>query len=139
MAFAHLHVHTYYSILDGQASIKAHFKKAAEDNQPALAITDHGNVQGFPTAMLASEGLKEDPVKVLYGIEAYFVDDTRRAVFGHTESDFNDEFVVFDIETTGLSHKTCKIIEIGAVKIENSDAGFVSITTDTGDIYVTIP
>ena len=46
MSFAHLHVHTYYSILDGQASIKAHFKKAAADNQPALAITDHGNMFG---------------------------------------------------------------------------------------------
>ena len=69
MAFAHLHVHTYYSILDGQASIKAHFKKAAEDNQPALAITDHGNMFGVKEFLKVAKDFPD--VKPIIGCEVY--------------------------------------------------------------------
>ena len=116
-----LHCHTNLSAMDALAAPADVVKRAAAWGHKAIAITDHGNVQGFPTAMLASEGMKEDPVKVLYGIEAYFVDDTRRAVFGHTESDFDDEFIIFDIETTGLSVHNCAITEIGAVKVKGGE------------------
>ena len=116
-----LHCHTNLSSMDAIAAPADVVKRAAAWGHKAIAITDHGNVQGFPTAMLASEGMKEDPIKVIYGIEAYFVDDTRRAVFGHTDSDFDDEFIVFDIETTGLSVHNCAITEIGAVKVKQGE------------------
>ena len=128
-----LHCHTNLSTMDALAAPADVVKRAAAWGHKAVAITDHGNVQGFPTAMLASEGMKEDPVKVLYGIEAYFVDDTRRAVFGHTDSDFEDEFVVFDIETTGLSVHNCAITEIGAVLVKNGEIlDELNIMTDPG-------
>ena len=69
MSFAHLHVHTYYSILDGQASIKAHFKKAAADNQPALAITDHGNMFGVKEFLKVAKDFPD--VKPIIGCEVY--------------------------------------------------------------------
>ncbi len=69
MAFVHLHVHTYYSILDGASSIKSHFKKAQEDNQPALAITDHGNMFGVKEFFKVA---KEFPdIKPIVGCEVY--------------------------------------------------------------------
>lgn len=82
----------------------------------AIAITDHGTAQAFPTAMLAAKKLED--FKVLYGIEAYFVDDTARALYGRTDIGFDEEMIVFDIETTGLSVQNCKITEIGAVKVQ---------------------
>ena len=91
-------------------------KVAQKWGHPAVAITDHGNVQGFPEAMLAAE---KCGMKVIYGMEAYFVNDTASAVFGAYQGTFSNEFVVFDIETTGLSPVTCKITEIGAVKIKD--------------------
>ena len=90
-------------------------KTAQAWGHPAVAITDHGNVQGFPEAMLAAD---KTGMKVIYGMEAYFVNDTASAVYGKYEGDFEDEFVVFDIETTGLSPINCKITEIGAVKVK---------------------
>ena len=128
-----LHCHTNLSSMDALAAPADVVKRAAAWGHKAVAITDHGNAQGFPTAMLASEGMKEDPVKVIYGIEAYFVDDTRRAVFGHTDSDFTDEFVVFDIETTGLSVHNCAITEIGAVLVKDGEIlDELNIMTDPG-------
>ena len=112
-----LHQHTNLSSMDAIAKPEDVVKRAAAWGHKAIAITDHGNAQGFPTAMLAAEKLED--FKVIYGLEAYFVDDTRRAVFGHTDSDFDDEFIVFDIETTGLSVHNCAITEIGAVKVKN--------------------
>ncbi|MBQ4066212.1 MAG: PolC-type DNA polymerase III [Clostridia bacterium] len=128
-----LHCHTNLSSMDAIPAPADVVKRAAAWGHKAIAITDHGNAQGFPTAMLAAEGMKDNPIKVIYGIEAYFVDDTRRAVFGHTDSDFNDEFIVFDIETTGLSVHNCAITEIGAVKVKNGEVlEEFSIMTDPG-------
>ena len=87
-----------------------------EWGHPAVAITDHGNVQGYPIAMEAAEKLG---MKVIYGIEAYFADDTARAFYGRDNGiKFTDTFTVFDIETTGLSAANNHITEIGAVKVK---------------------
>ena len=87
---------------------------------PAIAVTDHGNVQSFPEVMLAKERQKS-PVKILYGMEAYFVNDKARAVWGNARPAFGEEMVVFDIETTGLDNRSCRITEIGAVKIRDGE------------------
>ena len=111
-----LHLHTNLSAMDALIPPDVAVKTAQKWGHPAVAITDHGNVQGFPEAMLAAD---KCGMKVIYGMEAYFVNDTSSAVYGSYEGDFDDEFVVFDIETTGLSKKTCKITEIGAVKVKS--------------------
>ena len=69
MAFVHLHVHTYYSILDGAAPISSHFQKAQEDNQPALAITDHGNMFGVKEFLKVAKGFPD--IKPIIGCEVY--------------------------------------------------------------------
>ena len=116
-----LHLHTTMSTMDALIPPDVAVKTALKWGHPAVAITDHGNVQGFPDAMLALEKAagEDNPFKVLYGIEAYFVNDTASAVMGNCNPDFNAETVVFDIETTGLSVRNCKITEIGAVKIKD--------------------
>ncbi len=114
-----LHMHTNLSANDAIAQPKEVVAMAGAFGHKAIAITDHGNVQGFPTAMLAAEG-KED-FKVIYGIEAYFVDDTARALYGNCNIGFDDEFIVFDLETTGLNPHHCKITEIGAVKVKSGE------------------
>ena len=100
----------------------------------AIAVTDHGNVQAYPEVMLALEKAqksgKDNGLKILYGMEAYYVNDTARCVFGSKYPSFDDEMVVFDIETTGLSNRNCKIIEIGAVKIKQGEI------LDTLDFFV---
>ena len=113
-----LHLHTNMSAMDALIAPDVAVKTAKKWGHPAVAITDHGNVQGFPEAMIASE--KAD-MKVIYGMEAYFVNDTASAVYGNYGGNFSDEFIVFDIETTGLSALNCKITEIGAVKIKNGE------------------
>ncbi len=110
-----LHLHTNMSSMDATGEPKDIIKQVKAWGQPAVAITDHGNLQAFPQTMLAAE--KMGDVKVIYGIEAYFVDDTARAVYGDKDASFAEsEFVVFDLETTGTSIRTCGITEIGAVK-----------------------
>ncbi len=109
-----LHLHTNMSSMDALIPPDVAVKTAKKWGHPAVAITDHGNVQGFPEAMIASE---KNDMKVIYGMEAYFVNDTASAINGSYEGGFEDEFVVFDLETTGLNATNCKIIEIGAVKI----------------------
>jgi DNA polymerase III alpha subunit (gram-positive type) len=98
-------------------------KTAARWGHKAIAITDHGNLQSFPVAMLTADGLKKDgkEIKVLYGVEAYYVDDTFRASYKGEDIGFSDECIVFDIETTGLSAVSCKITEIGAVRIKGGE------------------
>ncbi len=119
MSFVHLHVHTEFSLLDGACRVEKLVSRAKELGQTAVAITDHGNVQGYQEAMKASEKLG---MKVLYGMEAYFVNDEAKAIYGAgDERTFDDEFVAFDIETTGLSALTCKITEIGAVLVKNDE------------------
>ena len=123
-----LHLHTNMSQMDALTNPADIIKAATRWGHKAIAITDHGNVQAFPEVMLAHEKSGNKDLKVLYGMEAYYVNDTARCIFGTTFPRFDDEMVVFDIETTGLSNKTCKIIEIGAVKIR---AGEVVEVFDT--------
>ena len=113
-----LHCHTNMSALDAAIPPDILVKTALRFGMPAVAVTDHGNVQSFPEMMLAAE--KTD-LKVIYGMEAYFVDDTAKALFGAGNGRFEDESIVFDIETTGLSNLKDKITEIGAVRIKNGE------------------
>ncbi len=113
-----LHLHTNMSVMDALIPPDVAVKTAQKWGHKAVAITDHGNVQGFPEAMLAAD---KCGMKVIYGMEAYFVNNTASAINGNYEGDFSDEMVVFDIETTGLSKADCKITEIGAVKIKNGE------------------
>ena len=113
-----LHLHTTMSAMDALIPPDVAVKTAQKWGHSAVAITDHGNVQGFPEAMLASEKIG---MKVIYGMEAYFVNNMASVIYGSYQGTFEDEFVVFDIETTGLSAANCKITEIGAVKIKNGE------------------
>lgn len=111
-----LHAHTSMSTLDGMASATALIQKAKNWGHKAVAITDHGVVQAFPEAYEAS---KKYGVKVLYGVEGYLVNDGVPIVYNEIDYSFEDEYVVFDIETTGLNNVNDKITEIGAVLIKN--------------------
>ncbi len=113
-----LHCHTQMSSMDGVASASSLIKRAKEYGHSAIAITDHGVVQAFPEAMEASASTG---VKVIYGVEAYLVDDGEALIINPKNHDINDEFIVFDIETTGLNKKVDEITEIGAVKIKNME------------------
>ena len=113
-----LHLHTTMSNMDALIPPDKAVAMAKKWGHPAIAITDHGNVQGYQDAMLASEKLEQ---KVIYGMEAYFVNDTASALSGEYKGGFDDEFVVFDIETTGLSNESCGITEIGAVRVKNGE------------------
>ena len=115
-----LHLHTNMSAMDAIIKADDIVKTAHKWGHKAVAITDHGNLQSFPVAMLTADGLNNE-IKVIYGVEAYYVDDTSRAAYKGEETTFNDEFAVFDIETTGLSAATCKITEIGAVIVQNGE------------------
>jgi len=112
-----LHLHTTMSTMDALIRPDELLSTAARWGHKAIAITDHGNVQAFPEILKMKRKMKSS-VKILYGIEAYFVNDTARAVYGSLVPSFDDEMIVFDLETTGLSAKHDKIIEIGAVKIK---------------------
>lgn len=111
-----LHAHTKMSAMDSVVSVKDLINKAIEWGHKAVAITDHGVVQAFPDAMNASKG---KDIKVIYGVEAYLVDDDLDIVQNPNERDFNQRFVVFDIETTGFSVTGDNITEIGAVLLED--------------------
>ena len=110
-----LHLHTNMSQLDGITPAADFVKRAAKWGHPAVAITDHGVVQAFPEAMDAA---KKAGIKVIYGVEGYLVDDMALAIAMRPgEAKLDDDFVVFDIETTGLNRDKCTIIEIGAVRL----------------------
>lgn len=113
-----LHLHTKMSKMDGITAAKDFIKRAHDWGHKAIAITDHGVVQAFPEAMHAAEDKYKD-VKVLYGCEAYLVDDLGTVVKNYQGQSIDDTYVVFDLETTGLKKEIDKIIEIGAVKVTN--------------------
>ncbi len=118
-----LHLHTKKSSMDGFCDPVEVVNTAHRMGHRAVAITDHGVVQGFPPAMLAVDAIhKKDPdFKLIYGVEAYFVDDMIPVVYGAAKGPLSGSFVVFDLETTGLSPTDCAIIEIGAVIVENGE------------------
>ena len=112
-----LHCHTKMSDMDGVSDVKDIIKRAMKWGHKALAITDHGDVQAFPDANHAIG--KDDDFKIIYGMEAYLVDDLKGLVEHPMGQFFADTFVVFDLETTGFSPSKNQIIEIGAVKVVN--------------------
>ena len=133
-----LHCHTKMSDMDGVSEAKDIVKRAYKWGHPAIAITDHGVVQSFPDANHVWEDLwkaekakrkeageenpdKQDFFKIIYGMEAYLVDDLKEIVTGDRGQDFDADFVVFDIETTGFSPVNNRIIEIGAVKVSGGE------------------
>ena len=114
-----LHCHTKMSDMDGVSEVKDIVRRAHDWGHKAIAITDHGVVQAFPDANHYIETLdKDDPFKVIYGVEGYLVDDLTEIAVGATGETLDDTYVVFDIETTGFSSVKDRIIEIGAVKVE---------------------
>ena len=124
-----LHCHTKMSDMDGVSSVSDIIKQAIRWGHKGIAITDHGVVQAFTDAYHTMEDLKDKykkkgeelDFKIIYGVEAYLVDDTRQIVINSMGQNFNDTFVVFDLETTGFSAEVDRIIEIGAVKIKNGE------------------
>ena len=122
-----LHLHTNMSQMDAIITPAELVSTAVRWGHKAIAVTDHGNVQAFPEVMLALEASGAD-LKVLYGTEAYYVNDTAKCIFGSRYPDFDDEMIVFDTETTGLSNRTCRLIEIGAARIKG---GRIVETFDT--------
>lgn len=109
-----LHLHTQMSSMDGVTPVKKYIERAIAWGHKAIAITDHGVVQAFPDAMNA---IGKSDLKVIYGVEAYLIDDLGSVVTMPRGQSLDDTFVVFDIETTGLSMETESITEIGAVKV----------------------
>lgn len=109
-----LHFHTQMSDMDAVVSPKDAIKQAIAWGHKAIAITDHGVVQAFPEAF---HEVPNKETKIIYGVEAYFVDDTKPIVTFPKGQDFKGTFIVFDIETTGFRAHKDKFTEIGAVKI----------------------
>ena len=110
-----LHCHTKMSDMDGVSDASAIIKRAMKWGHKAIAITDHGDVQGFTEASHSIKG--PDDIKIIYGVEAYIVDDLKGIVTDSKNQSLQESYVVFDIETTGFSPEINKIIEIGAVKV----------------------
>ena len=127
-----LHAHTKMSSMDGLVTAENLVKTAARFGHKAIAITDHGVVQAFPEAAAAAKAAAKsgNPIKILYGVEGYLVNDKIPAVSGASEANIDDTLIVFDLETTGLSASTDRIIEIGAVKIRGGEV------IDEFDIFV---
>ena len=112
-----LHCHTKMSDMDGISDVGDIIKQAVSWGHKALAITDHGAIQAFPIANHAVPDGAD--FKIIYGVEAYLVDDLKQIVFAPKGQSLSDSYVVFDLETTGLSPNVHKIIEIGAVKVSD--------------------
>ncbi|MCI6241494.1 MAG: PolC-type DNA polymerase III [Clostridium sp.] len=112
-----LHLHTVMSEMDSVVGIEDVIARAKEWGMKALAITDHGVVQAFP---IANHQIKKgEDFKIIYGVEGYFVDDVKGLIQNEKGQNIDSEYVVFDIETTGLSPTNNRIIEIGAVRIKD--------------------
>ena len=125
-----LHLHTSMSNMDALTSTDAAIKQAAAWGHRAIAITDHGCCQSFTDALHTVEGKKppkvagtDETIKILYGCEGYYVNDVDDRIVVHGEKDmtFHEEFVAFDLETTGLSSRDDRIIEIGAVILKDGE------------------
>ena len=125
-----LHLHTLMSNMDALTNTDAAIKQAAAWGHKAIAITDHGCCQSFTDALHCVEGKgapkvagTDELIKILYGCEGYYVNDVddRIVVHGTKEISFHDEYVAFDLETTGLSSKKDRIIEIGAVIMKDGE------------------
>ena len=120
-----LHLHTTMSNMDALTDTAAAVKQAAAWGHKAIAITDHGVAQSFPDAMKAASKAKvagtDENIKILYGVEGYYVNDVDDRIVVHGDQDipFDGEYVAFDLETTGLSAQNDCIIEIGAVVMKN--------------------
>jgi DNA polymerase-3 subunit alpha (Gram-positive type) len=114
-----LHCHTKMSDMDGVSDVKDIIKRAKKWGHKAIAVTDHGCVQSFPDANHAVD--PNEDFKILYGVEGYLVDDMKEIVTDGKGQSLDSTYVVFDIETTGFSPVTNRIIEIGAVKVENGE------------------
>ena len=127
-----LHLHTNMSQMDAVTSAGDLVNRAYQWGHKAIAITDHGVAQAFPDAMKAADKINKDEekIKVIYGMEAYFMDDLVESVKGDADTAFDGTFICFDIETTGLSASRDKITEIGAIKVVNGEI------TDTFSTFV---
>mgnify|MGYP004648225013 CR=1 FL=1 len=113
-----LHMHTKMSAMDGMTDVKTLVSTAAKWGHRAVAVTDHGNVQAFPDAAKAA---KSCGIKVIYGVECYLLSDELQIVYNVCDKSLSDSFVVFDLETTGLSPVDDAVTEIGAVKVVNGE------------------
>ena len=109
--------------MDAMTDAETLIMRAAEWGHPAIAITDHGVAQAYPEAMKAAKAAKKAgmPIKVLYGMEGYFEDDTRPMVTGEGDGDFAREFIAVNLKTNGENPRRDRIIELGAVRVRDGE------------------